>query len=126
MTRPAEPGTLVSMGRGLLIGVVAVALLAWEALALINTHEKAVGTALHEAQSVQPRAHWSVMRESLEPWANDVDRGGVRLSDGTGPAWVVELSAPGDSTWTHYSAVVVINAVTGRISGASVLGSNLE
>ena len=107
-----------------LLALVGFALLTGSSLAVVDTHQDADATALHAAQAVQPQAHWTVLRESLQPWANDVSRRDVRFTGGAGPAWVVELVAPGDSTWANYSAVVVINAFTGKISGASVLATN--
>jgi hypothetical protein len=80
--------------------------------------------ALSQAAMYQPQAHWSVARTSLEPWASNVVRGQARCSGGFGPAWVVELTAPGDSRWKNYEAMVVINALTGSVVNVDVLASN--
>ncbi len=80
--------------------------------------------ALSQAAVYQPQAHWKVTDTSLEPWANDIVRGPARYSGGSGPAWVVELAAPGDDRYLHYTGLVVISAITGRVVNVNVLASN--
>jgi hypothetical protein len=112
------------MGLRFLRGIVALALLAGLGLELVNNDRGADAVALHETSSVQPRAHWSITRRTFEPWASVISRGSVRMTSGSGPAWVLELSAPGDSKYQSYNAVVVVSAITGGMSAASVLASN--
>jgi len=112
------------MGRGTWAGIVIVALLVAQAIGSINVEQTAGSTAVRYASSVFPEAHWTVVRQTFEPWASDVQRGTYRATGGVGPAWVVELSAPADSTWRSYSSVVVINALTGVTQSADALGSN--
>jgi hypothetical protein len=80
--------------------------------------------AVSQAAVYQPQAHWRVIDRSLEPWANDIVRGQARYSGGSGPAWVVELAAPGDSRYLRYSGMVVINAITGKVENINVLASS--
>ena len=112
------------MGQRSIVGLVALALLTGLSLQLIGVDRNAGTAALTEARSFQPQGHWSVVRQSFEPWANDVRRGPYRYTGGGGPAWVIELTAPSDATWRNYTAVVVVSAVDGGVSGASVLASN--
>jgi hypothetical protein len=105
----------------LFAGIVVLALVACLGIDFIYQAQRADAVALHEANSVQPQVHWSVTQRSFEPWASVVSRGNVRLTGGSGPAWVVELSAPGDSRFDGYRSVVVVSAVTGGMSSASVL-----
>ena len=112
--------------RRLAAGLVVVAL----ALALAVTFETsrtestAANTAVAQAMSAQPQARWFVDHQTFELWANDVARGSMRLSGGSGPAWIVELAAPADSTWSTYRAVVIVNALTGAVSGSEVVAAN--
>ena len=46
------------------------------------------------------------------------------MTGGSGPAWVLELSAPGDSKFSNYSAVVVVSVLSGSMSAASVLATS--
>ena len=108
------------MGRRFLGGIIAVALVAGAAVQFVSSDRGADAVALHEANSVQPQANWSIIRRSFEPWASVVSRGSFRTTGGSGPAWVLELSAPGDSRFNSYSAVVVVSAVSGRMSAAGV------
>ena len=110
------------MGGRVLAGIIALVLVA--GVEFINNDRGADAVALHEVNSVQPQAHWSIIRRTFEPWASDVSRGSFRTTGGAGPAWVLELSAPSDSKWMNYSAVVVVSAVSGRVSAASVGASN--
>jgi hypothetical protein len=112
------------VGQRLAAGIIALALVVGAAVEFINNDRGADGVALHEVNSVQPQAHWSIIRRSFEPWASDVSRGSFRTTGGAGPGWVLELSAPGDSEYANYSAVVVVSAVNGRMSAAGVGASN--
>jgi hypothetical protein len=112
------------MGLRFLGGIVALVLMAGLGLDLANNDRGADAVALHETSSAQPGAHWSITRRTFEPWASAVSRGSVRMTGGSGPAWVLELSAPGDSKFQNYNAVVVVSAITGSMSAASVLASN--
>jgi hypothetical protein len=111
------------VGRRLLAGSLAPLLLLGLGWQLFTVDRSASGTALRWAISYQPQARWSVVRQSLEPWASDVKRGTFRRSGGAWPAWVIELSAPSDSKFATYSAVITLNAITGQVFGASVLAS---
>lgn len=120
-----ERGHTLGMRRTAQAGaLVIVALLVAQAIMSINIDRTAGATAIHYGASVLPNAHWKVVRQTFEPWASDVQRGGFRSTGGMGPAWVVELSAPADSTWKGYSSVVVINALTGATQSASAGASN--
>lgn len=88
-------------------------------LDFVATNRSADGSAISEAATYQPQAHWSIVRRTFDPWSNDVTSGQTRLTGGAWPAWVIELTAPGDSR-KGYSAVVVVNAFTGAASGVSV------
>ncbi len=112
------------MGQAARAGIVVLALLVAQAIGSINIDRSAGATATHYASSVFPNAHWTVVRQTFEPWSSDVQRGSFRATGGMGPAWVVELSAPADSTWKGYNSVVVINALTGVTQSASAGGSN--
>ena len=105
-------------------GIVVLALVAGLGIDFIYQEQRADAVALHEANSAQPQVHWSVTQRSFEPWASLVSRGTVRFTGGSGPAWVVELSAPGDSKFDGYRSVVVVNALTGGMSAASVLAGS--
>ncbi len=111
-----------SVGR--LLGVLIVALFLALAVDSINVNRTADATALQYAHSVQPQAHWTVVRHTFEPWANRVTRGNLQTTGGAGPAWVIELSAPPDSKGKSYTGMVVINAVIGDMWSGSVLVSN--
>lgn len=104
--------------------LVILALVVTQAIMSINIDRTASATAIHYASSVLPNAHWKVVRQTFEPWASNVQRGSFRSTGGTGPAWVVELSAPADSAWRGYSSVVVINALTGSTQSADALAGN--
>lgn len=104
--------------------VLVVVFSALVALRFLVVDEGASAAAVHYATSAQPSARWVVTRQTLEPWASDVSRGTFRVTGGGGPAWVVELTAPGDESWHHFSAVVVISAVTGEQQAGSVVASN--
>jgi hypothetical protein len=104
--------------------VLAVVFSALVALGLYVVDNGASAVAIHYAASTQPSAGSTVTRQTFEPWSNDVSRGTFRVTGGSGPAWVVELTAPGDESWHHYSAVVVISAVTGEQEAGSVVASN--
>ena len=80
--------------------------------------------ALNWARSAQPQAHWQVTRRSLEPWAKNVQRGAVRFTVRAGPAWIIELSAPAGSARKTYRAVIVVSAISGSVSGASILATD--
>jgi hypothetical protein len=110
--------------RRLLAGIMASAVVVGVAVGFINNDRGADTVALHEVNSVRPQAHWSIIRRSFEPWASVVSRGSYRMTGGSGPAWVLELSAPGDSKFNNYSAVVVVSAISGSMSAASVLASS--
>ncbi len=112
------------MGRRCLVGIIALALIAGVAVEFINNDRGADAVALREASLLQPPAHWSVLRRSFEPWATDVTKGSVRIRGSSGPVWVLELSAPGDSSWQSYRALVVVSAVTGSMSASDVLANN--
>jgi hypothetical protein len=111
------------MGRRLLAGTLAPLLLLGLVGQLFSVDRSASAIALSWASSYQPQAQWSVVRQSFEPWAGDVERGTVRQTGGAWPAWVIELNAPSDSKFARYSAVITLNAITGQVSGASVLAS---
>jgi hypothetical protein len=111
------------MGKRLVAGTVVAALVIGLGIDLVATDLGADGTALRAARSAQPQAGWSITKRTFEPWADVVSRGTVRFTGGSGPAWVLQLSAPSDSQWANYSAVVVVNAVTGSVAGASVLAT---
>jgi hypothetical protein len=106
------------------LGILILASFLALAVDSINVDRTADATALQYAASVQPQAHWTVVRHTFEPWANRVTRGEMQTTGGAGPAWVVELSAPPDSRWKSYSGMVVINAVIGMMWSGSVLASN--
>jgi len=112
------------VGRTAWAGIVILALLVAQAIGSINVEQTAGSTAKRYASSVFPNAHWTVVRQTFEPWSSDVRRGSYRVTGGIGPAWVVELSAPADSSWRSYASVVVINALTGVTQSADALGSN--
>jgi hypothetical protein len=109
---------------GRVLGILILASFLALAVDSINVDRTADATALQYAASVQPQAHWTVVRHTFEPWANRVTRGEMQTTGGAGPAWVVELSAPPDSRWKSYSGMVVINAVIGMMWSGSVLASN--
>ncbi|MEO8744498.1 MAG: hypothetical protein ABI334_09070 [Candidatus Dormiibacterota bacterium] len=48
-------------------------------------------------------------------------RGQQRYSRGGAPTWVIELTAPADSSWKSYSAQDLVDAIRGAVSCASVL-----
>jgi hypothetical protein len=106
-----------------ILGAVA-ALIVGAGLIGATIERNADATAIHFAASYQPQAHWRVVGHTFEPWANSVARGNYRFSGGKGPAWVIELTAPSDSKWNTYNAVVVINAATGAIDAGDALASN--
>lgn len=110
------------MGR--LAAVLVVVLFAALAVNSINIDRTADATALRYAASVQPQAHWTVVRHTFEPWTNRVTKGNLQTTGGVGPAWVIELSAPPDSRWKSYTGVVVINAVIGDMWSGSLSASN--
>jgi hypothetical protein len=110
--------------RRFLAGIMASALVVGVAVEFMNNDRGADAVALHEVNSVQPHAHWSIVRRSFEPWASVVSRGTYRMTGGSGPAWVLELSAPGDSKFSNYSAVVVVSVLSGSMSAASVLATS--
>jgi hypothetical protein len=101
--------------RRLVAGIMASAVVVGVAVGFINNDRGADAVALHEVNSVRPQAHWSIIRRSFEPWASVVSRGSYRMTGGSGPAWVLELSAPGDSKFNNYSAVVVVSAISGSM-----------
>ena len=101
-----------------------IALLAGASVDAVVSDQRANDIALAQARSAQPQALWQVTRKSFVPWASDIQSGAVRVTGGSGPAWVVELSAPGDSAWKHYTALVVVSAVDARVSAAQAAGSN--
>ena len=80
--------------------------------------------ALAQVRSGQPQAHWNVTHKWFVAWSSDIETGTMRFTGGSGPAWVVELSAPADRKWRHYTAVVVIDPFFGHVSAASVAASN--
>jgi hypothetical protein len=92
--------------------------------AISNTGQDADAKALAAARGLMPQAHWTVASDSFDLWGNEVDYGSLQLTNVAGPSWVVELTAPGDSTATGYQAAVVINAFTGDVtdSGAARTG----
>lgn len=104
--------------------IVIAALLVGQTAVSIYVGRTAGATALQYSSSVFPNAQWTVVRQTLEPWSSDIQRGNLRATGGIGPAWVVELSAPADSTWKGYDSVVVINALTGTMRAGGVGGSN--
>jgi hypothetical protein len=124
LTPGRRQGRLWSMGQRVLAGIIASAVVAGLAVAFINNDRGADAVALHKVNLVQPQAHWSIIRRSFEPWASVVSRGSYRLTGGSGPAWVLELSAPGDSKFNNYGALVVVSAVNGSVSAASVLATS--
>lgn len=115
---------LWSVWRRFLASIMASALVVGVAVGFMNSDRGADAVALHEVNSVQPQAHWSIVRRSFELWASVVSRGSYRMTGGSGPAWVLELSAPGDSKFNNYSAVVVVSAVSGSMSATSVLATS--
>lgn len=107
-----------------LLAVLVLVLFLALAVDSINVDRTADATALHYAASVQPQAHWTVVRHTFEPWTNRVTRGNLQTAGGVGPAWVIELSAPPDSKWKSYIGLVVINAVIGNMWSGSLSVSN--
>jgi hypothetical protein len=103
----------------LLVGILIVA-----GAAVANTGHDADAKALAAARGLMPQAHWTVAGDSFDPWGSEVDYGSLQLTSVAGPSWVVELTAPGDSTTAGYQAAVVINAFTGDVtdSGAARRG----
>ena len=95
----------------LLAGVVIAA-----GAAIANTEHGAGAKALGAAHALMPQADWTVASESFDPWGSEVDFGSVHLTNVAGPSWVVELTAPGDSTAAGYRGAVVINAFTGDVT----------
>ena len=81
-------------------------------------------TAFSQVRSDQPQAQWTLVKKSFVLSSSDVEYGTMRIRGGHGPAWVVELSAPGDQRWNHYIAVVEIDPFDGRVSAASVSAYN--
>jgi hypothetical protein len=108
----------------ILVATLVVGLAAALALGPVNADKTADATALNFAISRQPQAHWHVAKRTFEPWASNVVRGSYRVSGLSGPAWVVELNAPGDASWQTYQSVVVVSAATGAIMAGDVLGTN--
>lgn len=74
------------------------------------------------AATRQVPARWVVRSATFSPWASDVRSGGYRFRGGAGPAWVIELAAPGDRRWHRYTALVVVDAITGEVQTASAAG----
>ena len=112
------------MRRPVIVALVALAVAIGLSLDFVASNRSADGSAMSEAAAHQPQAHWSVVRRTFDPWANDVTSGQMRFTGGAWPAWVIELTAPGDVKWKSYSAVVVVNAFSGAVSGASVSATN--
>lgn len=112
------------MGRAAWAGIVILALLVAQAVSSINAQQTAGSTAKQYASSVFPNAHWTVVRQTFEPWSGDVRRANFRATGGIGPAWVVELSAPADQTWQRYQSVVVVSALTGMTESGAASGSS--
>ena len=112
------------MHRGLIVGALVIALLAVASVDAVVSDQRANDIALAQARSAQPQARWQVTRKSFVPWASDIQSGAMRVTGGSGPAWVVELSAPGDSTWKHYTALVVVSAVGASVSAGQASSSN--
>jgi len=112
------------MHRSYFGGLVALAFIAGLGIEFVNNDRGADAVALREASSAQPQAHWSIVRRTFELWASDVSRGNFRTTGGSGPAWVLELTAPGDSRGSSYRAVVVVSAISGKMSAAGVGGNN--
>ena len=92
--------------------------------AVANTGRDADAKALAAAHALLPQAQWAVAGDSFDPWGSEADYRSLRLTNVAGPSWVVELTAPGDSTARGYEAAVVINAFTGDVtdSGAARSG----
>src|SRR5260370_27853595 len=109
---------------GILVAILVVGAAAALALGPVNADNTADATALSFAMSRQPQANWHVGQRTFEPWASDVARFSYRVSGLSGPAWIVELNAPSDSSWKGYSSVVVISAATGAIMAGDVLTTN--
>lgn len=128
------------------VAVVSVAMLAtWYSVA--PAQELAISGPAAGAEAVNALSTWShpgappirgwvVTSAQLEPDGRRVtDSGGhvisttsgtfcfLRPACGGGPVWEVELTAPGDASWPHYSATVVIDATTGKVRSMSSLGS---
>ena len=76
------------------------------------------------AVSREMPAQWTIRHVAFSLWASDVRSSGFRFIGGAGPAWVIELAAPGDSRWQRYSGFVVVDAVTGDVHAASASGLN--
>jgi hypothetical protein len=106
------------------LAVLVLALFLGLVVDAINVDRTADATALQYAASVEPQAHWTVVRHTFEPWANRVTRGNLQTTGGFGPTWVIELSAPPDSRWKSYSGMVMINAIVGNMWSGNVLASN--
>jgi hypothetical protein len=94
------------------------------ALGLVGTGNRADDVALSAARADFPAPKWSVAKRVFVPWASDIRARSLRFTGGSGPAWAIEVTAPPDSRWRRYSGLIVIDAWSGRVVGASVAGSN--